>query len=94
MGGPIYGSIDGLIYGSIDGIIYGSIDGIIYGSSDGFITILLGLQSPLPGRTIFRNLILQPPGWSSQRVSGPPPPRPRGGRGGTFVRRDSATPPS
>ena len=57
----MYGSIDGLIYGSIDGIIYGSIDGIIYGSSDGFITILLGLQSPLPGRTIFRNLILQPP---------------------------------
>ena len=59
MGGPIYGSIDGLIYGSIDGIIYGSIDGIIYGSSDGFITILLGLQSPLPGRTIFRNLIFK-----------------------------------
>ena len=55
----MYGSIDGLIYGSIDGIIYGSIDGIIYGSSDGFITILLGLQSPLLGRTIFRNLIFK-----------------------------------
>ena len=61
MGGPMYGSIDGLIYGSIDGIIYGSIDGIICGSSDGFISILLGLQSPLPGRTIFRNLIFQSP---------------------------------
>ena len=55
----MYGSIDGLIYGSIDGIIYGSIDGIIYGSSDGFITILLGLQSPLPGQTIFRHLIFK-----------------------------------
>jgi len=58
-GGPMYGSIDGLIYGSIDGIIYGSIDGIVCGSSDGVITILLGLQSPLPGRNIFRNLIFK-----------------------------------
>ena len=56
MGGPMYGSIDGLIYGSIDGIICGS--------SDGFITILLGLQSPLPGRTIFRNLMFKAVGGS------------------------------
>ena len=57
----MYRSIDGIIYGSIDGIIYGSIDGIICGSSDGFITILLGLQSPLPGRTFFQKSDFQSP---------------------------------
>ena len=53
MGGPIYGSIDGLIYGSIDGIIYGS--------SDGFITIFVRFAVSPTGANHFQKSDFQSP---------------------------------
>ena len=67
--------MDGIIYDSMYGIIYGSMYGIIYAFPMhlyAFLYVLdcvlcvcsmffLGVHSPLPGRTIFRNMIGQSP---------------------------------